>query len=332
MKLNHSKLIDRYNRNLNYLRISITDRCNLRCQYCVPRQHIPKMAHEEILRYEEILRIVGVGVGLGISKIRVTGGEPLVRKGVYGFLAALTATEGVADVSLTTNGVLLKDHIERILAAGIRRINVSLDTLKPDKYRLITGRDRFHQVWEGIQGALERGFDPIKLNAVAMGGVNDDELLDLARLSFDYPFHIRFIEYMPMGLARVPDGKPLLAPEIKSRLSALGTLHPVAHQSLDGPAERYRFDGALGEIGLIRPISHHFCQKCNRLRLTAAGRLRPCLLSDQSVDLRGPLRRGCRDDELAAIFLQAVRTKPFQHQVAARHPAAVSAQMCAIGG
>jgi cyclic pyranopterin phosphate synthase len=197
--LNASKLIDKCNRHLNYLRISITDRCNLRCRYCVPQDLIPKLSHAEILSYEEILRIVRIATRLGISKVRVTGGEPLVRKGVYEFLHKLTTTKGLKDVSLTTNGVLLKDNLEKIQAAGISRINISLDTLNPAKYREITGYDEFHRVWQGIEKAHQMGFYPIKLNVVALKGVNDEELVEMARLSFQYPFHVRFIEYMPIG-------------------------------------------------------------------------------------------------------------------------------------
>jgi cyclic pyranopterin phosphate synthase len=265
---------------LNYLRISITDRCNLKCIYCVPRDLIPRLSHDEILTYEEILKVVRVGVKLGISKIRVTGGEPLVRKGVYEFLAKLSRISGLTDLSLTTNAVALKDNLQRIKSAGIKRINVSLDTIKPEKFAKITGMDLFDQVWQGIEGALEMGFHPIKINVVALNGVNDEELIDMAQLSFDYPFHVRFIEYMPIGQSQMGNGPLLLAPEIKKRISVLGHLIPVRNSANDGPAQRYRFDGAAGEIGFIHAMSHHFCDRCNRLRLTARGQLRPCLLSD----------------------------------------------------
>ena len=317
---------------MNYLRISITDRCNLKCIYCVPRDLIPRLTHDEILTYEEILRLVRVGVKLGISKIRVTGGEPLVRKGVYAFLAQLSRTDGLTDLSLTTNAVALKDNLERIKSAGIKRINVSLDTLKPEKFAKITGLDLFDQVWQGIEGALEMGFHPIKINVVALNGVNDEELIDMARLSFNYPLHIRFIEYMPIGQSQMGNGPLLLAPEIKKRLSGLGRLIPVRSSADDGPAQRYRFDGAQGEIGFIHAMSHHFCDRCNRLRLTAQGQLRPCLLSDHHEDVKGPLRDGCSDDQLAEIFLKAVRHKPSDHNLALENPVRVCGQMNSIGG
>ena len=326
------KLIDKYNRHLNYLRISITDRCNLQCMYCMPPGFVTRLPHNEILRYEEIIRIIKVGISLGISKIRITGGEPLVRKGVYDFLEQLADMDGLRDIALTTNGVSLKDNIEKIKAAGIKRINISLDTLSRNKYKEITGHDKFVQVWEGIELAHKNGFDPIKLNMVALSGVNDDELADFARLSFSYPFHIRFIEYMPIGKSRMKYGPLLLVPEIKKRISTIGKLIPVKNSIHDGPAERYRFEGAKGEIGFIGALSHHFCNRCNRLRLTARGQLRPCLLSDHNEDLKGLLRKGCSDEELAEIFLAAVHHKPSDHNLSISNPTEVLSQMSSIGG
>jgi len=326
-------LIDPCNRHLNYLRISITDRCNLSCIYCLPREAIPRMRHEEILRYEEILRVVRLAVRLGVTKVRVTGGEPLVRKGVYGFLSELTALPGLRDISITTNGVLLKSNIHRLQKAGISRINVSLDTLRPERYRRITGSDGFKQVWQGVRMAESLGFSPIKLNVVAMEGVNDDELVDLARLSLEHPYHVRFIEYMPIGRSRLHPAQPLLlAPEIKRRISVLGKLVALEASENDGPAQRYRFEGARGEVGFIPAISQHFCDRCNRLRLTASGQLRPCLLSDHQEDLKHLMRSGASDEELAEVFFKAVRHKPSDHHLAAGERAPVCCQMQSIGG
>lgn len=326
----NQKLIDPHNRVLNYLRVSITDRCNLRCVYCVPREEIPRLCHDQILRYEEILRLIRIGSGMGIKKVRITGGEPLVRKGVYEFLTELEGIGGLSDVSLTTNGVLLAENTDRIQAAGIRRINVSLDTLDRRKYREITGHDQFDRVWRGILHAHERGLGPIKINVVALRGVNEDELIDFARLSFSYPFHFRFIEQMPIGHSSINFDAHLLAPEIKARLGSLGRLIPVEKGVYDGPAERFKFKDAVGEVGFIRPLSRHFCAYCNRLRLTASGQLRTCLLSDHQVDLKGPMRRGCSDGELARILLNAVRHKPSAHHLSGNDH--VSGQMSAIGG
>jgi cyclic pyranopterin phosphate synthase len=330
--VNKYKLIDRCNRHLNYLRISITDRCNLQCRYCVPQELIPKLSHTEVLTYEEILRVVRIAIRLGVSKVRVTGGEPLVRKGVYPFLTQLVATEGLKDVSLTTNGVLLADNLEKIQAAGIKRLNISLDTLSPTKYRDITGFDEFDRVWQGIEKANKMGLYPIKLNIVALRGINDEELVEMAQLSFRYPFHVRFIEYMPIGQSDFNPGSLLLAPEIKNRISSLGKLIPVQVAEHDGPAQRYKFEHAKGEVGFIPALSQHFCNKCNRLRLTASGQLRPCLLSDHQENLKALLRQGCTDQELADIFLTAVTHKPSDHNLAAQDPMRVGGQMNAIGG
>ncbi len=331
MELKNHQLVDRFKRHLNYLRISITDRCNLRCIYCNPRSSKQKRPHKEILRYEEILRIVRIGIHLGITKIRITGGEPLVRKGCYKFLNQLTAIDGLKDVSLTTNGVLLKDHIDEIASAKINRLNISLDTLDREKYHQITGRDLFDQVWAGIETAHAKGFSPIKINVVVINGVNDDELADLAKLSFDYPFHIRFIEYMPIGKTPAAPAVPLLTPGIKTRIQALGNLIPVTSQTNDGPAMRFKFKDAMGEIGFISPVSNHFCKTCNRLRLTADGHILTCLLSDISEDIKTPLRAGLLDNDLADVFLKAVERKPFQHAENIT-PFTQPAQMVSIGG
>lgn len=330
--MNTFKLIDNCNRHLNYLRMSITDRCNLQCCYCEPQDLIPKLSHAEILTYEEILRVVRIATRLGISKVRVTGGEPLIRKGVYEFLGELTAIKGLKDVSLTSNGVMLKDNLAKIQAAGISRINISLDTLNPVKYREITGYDEFNRVWQGIEKAHQMGFYPIKLNIVALKGINDDELAEMARLSFQYPFHIRFIEYMPIGRSDFNPDSLLLAPEIKSRISDLGNLVTVQEDEHDGPARRYKFDDAIGEIGFIPALSQHFCNKCNRLRLTASGQLRPCLLSDHQEDLKEAIRKDGSDQQLADIFIKAVRHKPSDHNLVTKNPAHVCGQMRAIGG
>jgi cyclic pyranopterin phosphate synthase len=326
------RLVDRYNRHLNYLRISITDRCNLRCIYCVPRETIQRLTHDEVLRYEEILRLVRLGVRMGIDKIRVTGGEPLVRKGVFDFLTKLARTDGLKELTLTTNGMLLAEHIEEIQQSGIQRLNISLDTLDREKYRRITGVDGFERVWEGIAAADEKGFRPIKLNVVALRGVNDDELLAFAKLTFKYPYHIRFIEYMPIGKDRMQFGPALLVPEIKRAIESIGELTPLKRNSNYGPAERFRLKGAKGEIGFISALSHHFCSNCNRLRLTAGGQLRPCLLSDFQVDLKSALRSGATDQELSEIFFEAVRNKPSDHTLSIDNPSGVSCQMSSIGG
>jgi len=325
-------LTDNFNRHLEYLRISVTDRCNLRCIYCVPKGIVPKVPHDDIMRYEEILRVINIGVTAGIRKVRVTGGEPLVRKGIGSFLKSLGEIDGLTDISLTSNGCLLEKNVDMIKSAGIKRINVSIDTLDRDKFAYITGYDVFDKVWRGIMQAHASGLSPIKLNVVALKGYNDQELADMARLSLEYPFHIRFIEYMPIGNSRMHADDSILAPEIKKQVETLGKLVPLVREQMDGPAERFRFEGAPGEVGFIRPISRHFCATCNRLRLTADGHIRPCLLSDRQVDLKGPMRAGCSDDDIAEIFRTAVKYKQDSHHCNGDPAFRVADQMSGIGG
>jgi cyclic pyranopterin phosphate synthase len=327
-----SGLMDPEKRHLNYLRVSITDRCNLRCLYCAPEGRIPKLSHDDILSYEEILRIVNIGIGLGIRKVRITGGEPLVRKGVIDLLGRLTRIDELEDVSLTTNGVLLAPNARRIHDAGIRRINISLDSLNPKKYAKITGYDQFDKVWTGIQRAQEIGFTPIKINVVAMRGINDDELIAFARLSLKHPFHVRFIEYMPIGTSRTRSRDQILTPEIQAMIATMGKLTPVRNDQNDGPARRFRLPGAQGEIGFISALSHHFCNRCNRLRLTADGKLRACLLSDRHEPLKDVLRNGGSDEQLAGIFRTAVGQKAAKHQLGPDGRTTVKDQMQGIGG
>ncbi|MFZ7127320.1 MAG: GTP 3',8-cyclase MoaA [Desulfobacterales bacterium] len=327
-----SQLTDSHHRRLNYLRVSVTDRCNFRCIYCTPAEKVPRLAHDDILRYEEIYRILRVGMSLGINKVRVTGGEPLVRQGIGKFLERLARMEGLSDVSLTTNGLRLSGFLDTLRAAGIRRLNISLDTLRPDRFKAITGVDAFETVWNAIQGAHKHGFAPIKINAVAMRGINDDELEEIASLSFTHPFHIRFIEYMPIGTLRFKTDPYISTDEIRRRVGGIGQLIPVEHSPGDGPAERYRFPGAKGEIGFISPISHHFCGTCNRLRLTASGGLRACLLSDKETDLKTLIRAGGSDASIRRVFEEVARAKPERHGISAACHLGPQSRMSAIGG
>ena len=322
--------IEDRNRLINYLRISITDRCNLACRYCVPKDLLPNLRHQEIARYEEILRIVKVAADLGITKLRVTGGEPLVRKGVFSFIKKLSDIDGIREIALTTNGVLLEQNVIRLINAGIHRVNVSLDTLKPERFKFISGKDEFHRVWRGIMAAIDKGLSPVKLNAVVLKGVNDDEIADLAALSLKYPVHMRFIEYMPMGNSDVELSQQMLIPEIKEVIERdFGPLQPVLDYKIDakireegknstpimgaGPAKRFRFSDGIGEVGFISPVSSHFCHECNRLRLTSTGKLRPCLLKNIELDILTPLRTGASDGNLKKIITQAVEKKPAMH-------------------
>jgi GTP 3',8-cyclase len=332
MENNESK--DNSNRVINYLRISLTDRCNLRCIYCMPQDGIDFIPHENILRYEEILHLVELAVQKGIRKVRLTGGEPLVRKGFLGFLEQLSDIAGLKEITLTTNGVLLKDLAAGIKACGVKRLNISLDSLKRERFARITGRDVFDQVWEGIQEAERLGFDPIKINVVAMKGVNDDEILDFARLTMTKPYHVRFIEHMPIGEdSGWKAGNFISMLEIHEIIESLGKLTPIHGRTmLDGPAQRYTLEGAKGEIGLIGALSNHFCSICNRLRLTADGHIRNCLFSDAEVDLKSALRNNEGDEKILNLLDSAIKNKPLSHNLNKPGLRTCARRMSSIGG
>lgn len=307
-------LVDQYSRTISYLRLSITDRCNLRCLYCTPASNLVGCA--DLLSYEELLRIVNVAVKMGMNKLRLTGGEPLIRKGVMEFIRILATIEGLEEIRLTTNGVLLKEKGAELYAAGIRSLNISLDSMQPERFKAITGADFYTQVWQGIEYACELGFK-VKLNVVAMRGINDDEFADFARLATQMPVQVRFIEFMPIGNKESWDKSRFIsAGELREIISKLGNLEPIPGARLDGPARIYRLttqDGARGKIGFISPISHHFCDQCNRLRLTSEGRLRACLLHDHECDLKSFLRQGGTDDDIRQAIQQTILDKPKGH-------------------
>jgi len=326
-------MLDNNHRVISYLRLSVTDRCNLRCIYCMPEQEVQYIPHWEILSYEEMLRIVRLCVHKGIRKVRITGGEPLVRKEVTTFLKMLCKTEGLEEISLTTNGVLLKSFASDIKNCGICRINVSLDSLKPERFFRITGRDYFERVWEGLEEAEHVGFNPIKINVVAIKGVNDDEILDFAELAVKKPYHIRFIELMPVGKQNTWSAERFVsADEIYRLIQSLGDLKPVKPNPYDGPAQRFKIKGGQGEIGLISALSHHFCDHCNRLRLTPEGHLRGCLFSDKEIDLKTPLRQKKQDDYLLQLIELAIKNKPKEHGLLKYFPRKCVPQMNRIGG
>ncbi len=323
---------DSFKRKIDYLRLSITDRCNLRCSYCMPESGVPKLDHAEILRYEEIVRLAGIVTAMGISKVRITGGEPLVRQDVLSLCASISGLSGLESLGLTTNGVLLADFAQGLRDAGIKRINVSLDTLRPERFAAITRKDLFHRVWEGILAAERAGISPVKLNAVIMRGVNDDEIEDLARLTFQFPFHVRFIEFMPFQQVDY-DTAFVPASEILERLRRVAPLAASRGGESNGPARHYRFEGAPGKIGIISPVSEHFCPSCNRLRLTSDGKLRTCLFSTEETDLRLPLRQGLPDEEIAAAIRSAINKKPEKHQLSSSvFRKCISRPMSSIGG
>ena len=325
-------LLDQYHRHINYLRLSVTDRCNLRCIYCMPEKGVSIIPHHEILTYEEILRVVGLCIRVGIRKVRVTGGEPLVRKGIIPFLKRLCRMDGLEEVTLTTNGVLLKNLARPIRESGIRRINVSMDTLRQERFRQITREDYFDQVWEGIEEAESVGLSPIKINVVLIRGINHDEILDLVRLTYKKPYHIRFIELMPVCENNWTKHTFISIKEILEEIRTLGSVRPIISGPLDGPADRYALEGAIGEIGLIGALSNDFCVKCNRLRMTADGHLRGCLFSDQGIDIKTPLREGRGDSHLLEKITYTIRNKPQNHGINGHTPGKSIRSMNCMGG
>ena len=306
-------LSDSFQRPINYLRLSVTDRCNLRCIYCMPPQGLPLMPRSEILSYEEIQAVVRAAAELEISKVRLTGGEPLVRSQLSRLVHMLSRIEGIDDLSLTTNGVLLKQYAARLKQAGLKRVNVSLDTLKRERFEQITRSDKLDDVLAGIEAAWEAGLQPVKVNMVVMRGINEDEVLDFARLTKKEGWHVRFIELMPIGKPASLQYVPIA--EIEHTLLRLGPLEPCSFSPGNGPARYFRFPGASGTVGFISPLSQHFCFNCNRLRLTVDGQLRPCLLSDEEVHLMKPLRQGASPEELGRLIRHAVAAKPERHHL-----------------
>ena len=316
---------DSHGRTIDYLRISLTDRCNFRCIYCMPEEGVQSLAHEDILRIEEIEEAVRVAAGMGIRSIRLTGGEPLVRLGVVDLVRAIAHTPGIENVSMTTNGVLLPKMAADLKEAGLSRVNISLDTLDPAQFRQITRRGELQQTLDGIDAALAAGFNPVKINAVAVRSL-DQDYLAFAKLSLDRPLHVRFIEYMPVGESSGTDGcgwgKQDVVPSEELRAiideraveEGLGRLRPAAKHRPSGwgPASYYEFEGAQGTVGFISPLSRHFCSECNRLRLSADGRLRPCLFSDEEYDVKTALATG-REEDVRRVIAQAIGAKPDEH-------------------
>ena len=310
-------LVDRFGRTITYIRVSVTDRCNLRCMYCMPAEGLPWYASPDLLTYDETLAILAAGARLGLTKVRITGGEPMVRPGLPEFLSRLSKLPHLTRLAMTTNGVLLEQHAGEICAAGVQRLNISLDTLSRERFEKMTRRDLFDRVWRGIEKAAALPFEKIKLNAVLARGFNDDEILDFVRLTYRYPFEIRFIEPMPLGGAGFwQRDRVVPVPEVLERIAAEEDVEeldlPVESR---GPARIYRIAGAVGTFGLISPVSREFCELCNRVRLTADGKLRGCLMADGELDFKDALRTGATDADLEGLFQEAMQRKPERHTI-----------------
>lgn len=306
---------DTYGRNIDYLRISVTDRCNLRCFYCMPPEGIQPLKHKDILTYDEIIRIVRIAAPIGISKVRITGGEPLARKNISSLIKSLKAISGIENLSLTTNGVLLEKYADELAAAGLNRVNVSLDSFNPERYSEITRGGSLEAVLKGIDRAEKAGLKPIRINMVPIRGFNDGEIEEFAKITLRKSYQVRFIEFMPIG-ARELWSKEKYIPvnEIKSVVEKVGALTPVKIRK-SGPARYFRFDNAPGVVGFINAVTHQFCSECNRLRLTSDGKLRPCLFSETEIDLKTPIRNGASDEEIKRLINLAIEVKPEGHSI-----------------
>ncbi len=306
-------LKDTYDRTIDYIRISVTDRCNLRCLYCMPPGGLKPLNHKDILRYEEIVRILRLAVHAGVRSVRITGGEPLVRKNISHLVKMIRGIEGIDELSMTTNGILLAHYAGELADAGLQRVNISLDSLKADRYREITRGGDIDAVLKGLEQAEKAGLSPIKINMVPIRGLNDDELSEFAKMTLTSAYQVRFIEFMPFVSEDLwNQDKFIPVEEMKSFVEEIGHLTPVKIRK-SGPARYFRFDGAAGVVGFISPISNHFCKECNRLRLTADGKLRPCLFSETEIDLKPALRNSGPDEEIKRLIELSIAAKPEGH-------------------
>ena len=334
-----AQLLDTFGRRLHYLRLSITDLCNLRCRYCMPPEGIEKLPQDMVLTLEELARVSRIAVGLGVDKIRLTGGEPLLRKGLPRLLSELKSLTPRPDLRITTNGLLLAQKLPELVDGGVSTVNVSLDSLKPELYGEITGLgaqagyEPLAVVRQGIRAALDEPSIQVKINVVLLGGINEEEIVDFARLTLEHPLAVRFIEYMPVGRNTPFQPERFLAAEqVLQRIRTLGEVEPLPQRPGDGPAQRLRLAGAPGELGVISALSSHFCATCNRIRLSSEGQVVPCLLSDVAVELKPLLRGGADDAAVAKALLEAARLKPRNHHQAVVSPHATGCQMSRLGG
>ena len=325
------ELSDAYGRRINYLRLSVTDRCNLRCRYCMPEEGVPILGHGEILTYEELTTIARVAVRLGIEKIRITGGEPLVRKGIIPFLAGLSGIPSLRHLALTTNGLLLDEMAEGLWSAGVQRLNISLDSLRHDTFAAITRGGDLNRVLAGLAAAERAGFRSLKVNMVVMRGINDLEILDFAALTLDRPYAVRFIEFMPTAGEKDWQGYSIPGSELLERISRHYPLRPVDKGEFAGPARDYMITGAAGTIGFITPIFCHFCSDCNRIRITSTGKAKGCLFSDEEFDLK-PLLKSGDEAGLEEALRKVVSIKQDRHRITENEAGPTPFEMSKVGG
>ncbi len=325
-------MLDSNGRNINYLRISITDRCNLRCRYCMPFEGVEKLGHSNILSLEAIARLVRVAAQVGIRKVRLTGGEPLVRKNICQLVHYIREVSEIDDVSLTTNGSLFYGMAEQLKAAGLDRVNFSLDTLVGEKYKYITREGKLSDVTRAIDKALSLNLDPVKINTVLIKGFNDNEVLDFADLAFNYPLHVRFIEFMPIGDLQFWNRENIVTSLETRNLIQQKYALVAGKVTGSGPAKYYKMEGGQGSVGFISPMSNHFCGECNRIRMTAEGKLRGCLYDKTETDLKLGIENGASDEELRSLFLKTINAKPEKHNMNAGWGQENHRKMYQIGG
>lgn len=327
-------LEDKYGRKHDYLRISITDRCNLRCIYCMGKDGIKLLDHDSILTYEEITEVVKTLAPLGLKRLRITGGEPLVRKGVENLIGSLNAVAGIEDIALTTNGVLLEPMIDKLIANGLKRVNISLDSLKPNTFERITRVGNLNNVLKGINAAIKKGLTPVKLNVVLMAGVNDSEIFDFLKLTLDDPIHVRFIEYMPLDSHDEMWSKRYLPlTVVKEKAKGLGfKLNPAEGILGNGTAETWQIHGAKGTVGFINPVSCHFCSKCTRLRLTADGKFKPCLYWQEEINIKNAINDPSALQKLIEYGLSMKHERHLMNIENPGHEFGVVRSMAQIGG
>lgn len=324
---------DAYNREINYLRVSVTDRCNLRCRYCMPEEGIGDLGHDHMLTLEQIARIVKIATAAGIANIRLTGGEPLVRKGIVDLVRQIRSNPQINEIAMTTNGVLFADMAYALKAAGLTRVNFSMDTMDDEKFHYITRLGRVASACGAIDSALSLGFAPLKVNVVVMKGFNDGELLDFVRLAKELPLHVRFIEFMPIGdLPFYEEDRTMRVAEMRA---VIESRYELTKQSLvhgNGPAKSFQIVGGKGSIGFISAMSDHFCARCNRLRLTSDGKLRPCLYSSQEINLKLAMDNEASDEMLLKLVRRAIEEKPGRHHMESGWGADNARKMYQIGG
>ena len=326
-------LVDAFRRPITYLRVSVTDRCNLRCVYCMPEAGLPWIPKPDILTFEEIAALVRAAARVGVRSIRLTGGEPLIRRNLDQLVAMIAAIPGIDDIALSTNGLLLAEQAPALGAAGLKRVNVSLDTLDGARFTAIARRPGLEKVLAGIDAALEHGLGPVKINCVLMRGTNDDELEAFAAMTRERAVHIRFIEVMPVeDNVDLQRDAWISSNEVLARLASLGDLHPVPNPHGNGPARTFAYENAAGTVGVISPLAHDYCDTCNRVRLSADGRLKLCLFGDHLIDLRTPLRNGEGEDAIVDLLRAAMHVKPERHHLQLGETSSMMRAFSEIGG